>query len=363
VRLLIFNLAMDVDDPVLGFTSGWVRALAARCDAVDVITMRAGRVDLPANVRVHSAGKEHGRGVPRRVAEFYRLLLRVMRTARPQACFSHMMPAFTVMGGPLLSAAGIPIVTWYAHPSLTATLKLAHRFSRRMVTSLPGAYPYRRDKLLVVGQGIDTDAFRPGDGGEEEGEPLLLCAGRLSPVKDHHTLIEAAARLHAAGVSFRLAVVGGPAIARDEEYVRGLRSLARQRGLDGRVDFAGAVAPAGLVAWYRRCAAHVNLTPAGFGDKVALEAMSCARPSLAANDDLRETMGAHARRLWFPKGDAGALAENLGEVLSLGRDERARMGRDLRASVVERHGLSRLASRLITLLADEATSRGVDGRH
>ena len=351
MRLLMFNLAMDADDPVLGFTSGWVRALAAHCETVDVITMRAGRLDLPANVRVHSAGKEKGRGVPRRVVAFYRLLYQVLRATRPDACFSHMMPAFTVMGGPILRAAGVRIVTWYAHPSLTRTLKVAHRFSSRMVTSLPQAYPYRQDKLVVVGQGIDTDVFRAGPESEDEGRPLLLCVGRLSPVKDHPTLIEAAALLQATGTAFRLAIVGGPATACDEAYLRRLRALAEERGLEGHVEFAGPVSPAALPSWYRRCAAHVNLTPAGFGDKVALEAMACSRPSLVANEDLRETMGAHASALCFPAGDAPALAQRLQELLAAGREERAHIGRDLRTRVIERHGLTRLAGRLVELLA------------
>lgn len=365
MRLLMFNLATDADDPVLGFTSAWIRALAAHCATVDVITMRAGRLDLPGNVRVHSVGKEKGHGRPRRIAGFYRMLFRVVRNVRVEACFSHMMPAFSVLAGPILRSAGIPIVTWYAHPALSATLKLAHRFSRRMVTSLPGAYPYRKDKLVVVGQGIDTDVFTPaqGDGGEStEGMPLVLCVGRLSPVKDHATLIAAAARLRDAGETFRVAIVGGPATSRDEEYVRGLRARLHQRGLAGQVELAGPVAPSGLAAWYRRCAAHVNLTPAGFGDKVALEAMSCARPSLAANDDLRETMGPHADRLWFPPGDAAVLAQRLRGVLAMSREERARVGLDLRARVIDRHGLDRLARRLMALLTAEAATASAPGR-
>ena len=32
VNLLLFNLAMDADDPVLGHTTAWTNALARRCD-------------------------------------------------------------------------------------------------------------------------------------------------------------------------------------------------------------------------------------------------------------------------------------------------------------------------------------------
>jgi glycosyltransferase involved in cell wall biosynthesis len=355
LRLLLFNLATDEDDPVLGFTSAWIRVLAARCASVDVITMRAGRFDLPANVRVRSVGKEKGHSIPRRIGAFYRLLFRMLREERVDACFSHMMPAFTVLGGPVLRARRIPLVTWYAHPSLTRTLKLAHHLSDRMVTSLPTAYPYLKDKLTVVGQGIDTTLFSPG--GAEDDPPLVLCVGRLSPTKDHSTLIEAVARLHEAGERFRLAVVGGPATSRDFAYVRELRAQADARGLGAIVHWVGPVAPAALPAWYRRCAVHVNLTPVGFGDKVALEAMSCGRASVVANDDFRETLGSAGPWLTFPPGDAGALAERLRALLALPSSERARLGLDLRARVVEWHGLPRLAGRLIEILREEGARK------
>ncbi len=160
-RLLLFNLVTDAAHPILGFTSQWIRALAARVDTIDVLTMRAGVIDLPANVRVHSVGAEHGYSEPRRAFNFYRQLIRIIRERRPDGCFSHMMPEFSGLGGPLLRACGIPLVTWYAHPSLTLPVKVAHFFSNRMVTSLPGAYPYRKDKLSVIGQGIDTELFAP----------------------------------------------------------------------------------------------------------------------------------------------------------------------------------------------------------
>ena len=76
-RLLLFNLATDADDPILGFTHDWIRSLAARVERVDVVTMWAGRLDVPRNVRVHSVGKELGHSEPRRAVELYRIFARL----------------------------------------------------------------------------------------------------------------------------------------------------------------------------------------------------------------------------------------------------------------------------------------------
>ena len=66
MRILLFNLATDADDPLLGFTTRWIGALAERVEFIHVITMRVGRLEMPANVRVYSVGKEKGYSEPRR---------------------------------------------------------------------------------------------------------------------------------------------------------------------------------------------------------------------------------------------------------------------------------------------------------
>ncbi len=109
MRLLLFNLATDVDDPVLGFTTSWIGALAKQVEVIHVITMRAGRVQVPGNVRVHSVGKEKGCSEFRRVLAFYRQLLRILRHDHIDACFSHMIPIFTILAAQFLVAVMVNI--------------------------------------------------------------------------------------------------------------------------------------------------------------------------------------------------------------------------------------------------------------
>src|SRR5512132_1096345 len=100
MRILLFNLATDADDPLLGFTTRWISALAARVEFIHVITMRMGRLNVPDNVRVYSVGKEKGFSELRRLMEFYRLLFRILREDRIDACFSHMITIFTILAAP-----------------------------------------------------------------------------------------------------------------------------------------------------------------------------------------------------------------------------------------------------------------------
>jgi glycosyltransferase involved in cell wall biosynthesis len=351
LRLLLFNLVTDADDPILGFATGWIRALAQRVEFINVVTMRAGKVDVPHNVRVYSVGKEKGYSEPRRIVEFYRHLFRIVRADSIDACFSHMMPLFTILAAPVLKSLRIPIVTWYAHPSVTRTLKLAHRFSDRMVTSIATSYPYKHDKLLVVGHGIDGNIFAPGESALEQRMATILCVGRLSPVKDHFTLLRAAKLLRQRwSQPFRVVILGAPGSARDDSHIRWLQKQVEALDLQDTVYFEPPTAITGLPTWYRRCTVHVNLTPSGFVDKVALEAMSCAKPCLMANEGFRETLGRFADQLLFRHGDAEHLAERLLALLMLDDRRRDEIGRYLHGRMVQLHSLKNLTSNLVEVL-------------
>lgn len=350
MNLLWFNLATDLDDPILGFTTQWICAVAERVDRIFVITMRAGRLALPDNVDCVSVGKEAGHSRPRRIFNFYSNLHRTLERDRIDACFSHMIPLFSFLSAPLLRRRKIPLATWFAHPSLTTELKLAHYASDVMITSLPSTYPYRRDKLRIIGQGIDTEMFAP-DGSSPDEPPLVLCAGRLSPVKNHATLLGAVEQLRREfNREFRVVILGSPAKPSDAAYGASLREQAREHGLSDLVEFHEGVPRDELPGWYRRCAVHVNLTPAGFGDKVALESQACARPTITANEDFRETLGDYADRLIFRPGDPDDLCSRLLALLSLPEEERLRMGLYLRERVQHLHGIENLAARLVKLL-------------
>src|SRR5205085_10028960 len=126
-----------------------------------------------------------------------------------------------------------------------------------------------------------------------------------------------------------------------ERCAASLGALADELGLRERVVFENGVPPAQLPAWYRRCAVHVNLTPAGFGDKVAWEAMACGRPCLVANEDFRETLGRYEHELLVR--DAADLAGKLESLLAKTAAERNEIGAYLRGQVQRLHSLPRLA--------------------
>ena len=350
MHLLWFNLATDVDDPILGFGTRWICALAKRVEFIHVITMRAGRVEVPDNVRVYSVGKEKGYSEPRRVIEFYRFLFRILREDRIDACFSHMIPIFTILAAPVLRPKSIPLVTWYAHRQVTPTLKWAHHFSDRMVSIDRSSYPVAHDKLIAVGHGIDTDFFSPDTAPPSDRSPLLLSVGRISPIKDPITLVEAIHLLRQRGHSLRCALVGSSPDQRNV-YADEVSQKVKALDLEESVQFIGPVPNHQVAQWYQRSFAHVNCSPPDHSlDKAVLEAMACGKPSLSSTLGFKETMEKWADRLLFQHSNPEDLAKKIEGLLRLTDAERQAMGLSLRQSVVKRHDLEQLADRIVALL-------------
>lgn len=350
--LLLFNLATDADDPVLGFTSAWANALAAYFPRVDVMTMRAGRLATADNVRVYSIGKEKGYSEPRRALEFYRRLSSLLLRERYAAAFAHMTPLFAVLAALPLCARGVPLTLWYTHGAVSRTLRLAERVVGRVVTASPESFRLASPKVRVLGHGIDTDQFapaaRPAAGNARF---TVLSVGRIAPVKRLETLVEAANRLYH-GLELRdLRVrIVGEAAPEDAGYAEGLRRQVTLLGLEAVVTFAGPRPYDQVADEYRRADVMVNLSRTGSLDKAVLEAMACGTPVVTANEAFAAVLAPWADRLLIPHDAPGKLAAALVRLKRLPDDERAVLGAALRARVVADHSLPRLMERLVNVL-------------
>ncbi len=349
MHLLWFNLATDLDDPILAFTSSWIRAVAKRVDSIHVVTMRCGRVKPPKNVRIYSVGKEKGFSEPRRVLEFYRHLLHILRGDAVDVCFSHMIPIFSVLAAPVLKTRRIPILSWYAHRQKSFTLKLAHCLSDRMVSINRSSYPYPSDKTMYSGHGIDTELFAPNKNTLAIDPPLILFAGRLSPIKDPVTFIRAA-RLLGNQLRFQVALIG-PLLEADSEYSRILMDEFDQLRKTVPSELIRGVSQTQLVDWYQRAFAVVNCSPPDHSlDKTVLEAMACAKPALSSTLGYKETMGRETSSLLFHAADPEDLAAKLRRLLKLPAETVQEMGLYLREQTVKNHSLRNLAENLTALL-------------
>ncbi|MBB2986755.1 D-inositol-3-phosphate glycosyltransferase [Terracoccus luteus] len=160
----------------------------------------------------------------------------------------------------------------------------------RDLVELYGADPAA---VSVVPPGVDLTTFRPGDRtaarralGVPDDDELLLFVGRIQPLKAPDVLLRAAHEIvrrdPSRGARLRVAVLGGPSgsgLDRPTELV----DLARGLGIADLVHFVPPVGRAELAQWYR--AADLVVVPSrseSFG-LVAVEALACGTPVVAAD--------------------------------------------------------------------------------
>lgn len=344
-RLLLFNLRTDADDHILGFTTGWINALAARYDWIDVVTMHRGRLAVADNVTVYSAGREQGYSRAHRLLRFYRLVTGLLLRHRYSACFAHMTPLFAGLAGPLLTLRGVPTTLWYTHRQHTRELVAGTRFSRRVVSAVESSFPVETAKLRPIGHGIETDFFVPGAADIRHSDRIVYVA-RLTDIKHQHTLIQAVADLDC-----EVILVGDIPDGYGADYKERLVALVDALALRERVIFTGAQTADQVRDWYQSATIAVNLSPPGLFDKAALEAMACAVPVVVSNPAFDPLTGPWRDSLHIASPeDVGRLRARLAHLLSLPVAERKAIGHGLRERMMAQHSLSALVDKLVSVL-------------
>jgi D-inositol-3-phosphate glycosyltransferase len=153
-------------------------------------------------------------------------------------------------------------------------------------------------KVSLVPCGVDLSVFRPLDQKMVRdrlglnGEKILLYVGRVEPLKGLDLLVETAAQMDSED-GVRVIVVGAD-VNGDREMDR-VKLLAKERDLEGQIDFVGQVDHKELPLYYN--AADVCVVPSyyeSFG-LVALESMACGTPVVATRVGGLSTIIHHGR--------------------------------------------------------------------
>jgi glycosyltransferase involved in cell wall biosynthesis len=350
---------MDTSHTALGFTTSWTNALARRAEHVSVITMFSGELALEPNVTVYSLGKERGFSEPRRLAEFYRALFRILREHRIDACFAHMAPLFAALFAPVGKARHIPLLLWYAHGSVSRTLRIAHFLADRCVTSTPAGFRLPSDKLRILGQGIDTEVFRPPEARRQDYDATAISIGRLGPVKRLEELLAAVAlaRRQLGTDALRLELTGGPLTPADQDYVELLHRETRSLGIEDAVDFAGPVRFDQIPARYHHGSLFLSQSATGSLDKALLEAMASGCIPISPNESFARLASEHGLEHLVPGPGPEGMAEAIVAARRLPPAEREELRARLRGIVESEHSLDALADRLMAQLTELVEDR------
>lgn len=213
-------------------------------------------------------------------------------------------------------------------PTQSKLESLVDRFTLARVSSVAGITDYVRRRAqaryrlseaqtCTIYHGVDTDRFHPPVGGRAHGEVLRIAVvANLIPEKGIHVLLEALASLR--DIPWRLAIAGdGPESAK-------LQELARQLGLDSRVEFLGLQDDIPALLQRSDVMVHPALWEEALGNTI-LEGLATGCVVIASRvGGIPELINDGVTGILVPPGQSGALADAL-RLVHMDRELRARI--------------------------------------
>jgi sugar transferase (PEP-CTERM/EpsH1 system associated) len=287
-----------------------------------------------------------------RLSFFVPPLLRAIRAYRPDIVHSRNWGAIEAVLAARLAA--VPVVIHSEHgyeiESLSRT-PVRQQWMRRLVCSVADAVftvsgelrgfhaaqaGIRPDRIRVLWNGVDTQAFAPARQartqmrsqlGISSGDFVIGAVGRMVPIKDYATLIQAAGRLAEAGSNFKLILVGdGPELPRLRELAQSLSGVGSHFLALGRRDDIPALL-AGMDVFVQ--------TSLGEGmSNTVLEAMASGLPVVVTRVGGNPEIVTHGCGWLFEPGDVQHLSQLL-LMLAADRDFCRRAGQAARSRVEE----------------------------
>ncbi len=334
VNLLVLTQAVDLNDPVLGFFHGWIVELSKHYEKIHVICLKEGKHLLPANVVVHSLGKESGVSRLVHLARFYRYIWTLRHEY--DAVFVHMNPEYVVLGRKSWFLLRKKVYLWRNHYSGGFLTVLAVLLSRKVFCTSRFSFTARFKKTRIMPVGVN---FAPITDVVREPRSILFLA-RIAPSKRPDMLLRALRALKERGIPCSASVYGS-SLAEDEQFATDTRAFAQKEGLN--VVFHEGVPHQETPRIFASHDIFVNLSASGMYDKTLFEAAAAGCLVLASSRDFAALVDA---RFVFAENDIDDLARKLEALLALPEREKE-SAREKFKALAETQSLQRLVDRLV----------------
>lgn len=352
INLIFFCQSVDGQDPVVADTYQRVLYLSqdARINHIDVIAIKGREVNINTKVQVHVLGL-NGNQKLRLLARFYQLLWSIGRKRSIDICYLYMTPTRVPLFFLMKPFFNYKIVLWFAHSIYTWKTRLSiYLFTDRWLSVNKAQGNLPTSKLRLVGQGVDTDLFKPPEHVSIKYD--LITVGRITPAKKLELIIDVLDYCRKEyGLLLNLLIGGGCYLPEDKIYKEKLEDLIRQKGLQDAVIFAGPIPRPQLPKYLHQSRIFIFTVPGGVG-KATMEALACGLPVVLAEPTAGDFFGAELADYFLCERDIPDLSSKVFRLLNLSPDEKSRLDQKIRHLIDTKCSMKIFTTRIVDELVD-----------
>ncbi len=227
-----------------------------------------------------------------------------------------------------------------------SSLSASHIVVSRYVQETIAHFTGEPEKLHVIHVGVDGSLFTPLPTGHKPDPNRILYVGQINFNKGVDILLQAMRLLVERRPSLRLTLIGGSFYRHQRLQEQKIRSLAKEPGLRGCVEFLGERSPHEVAEQMRQNALLVLPSRAESFGAVLVEALACGTPVVATRCGGPEDIVTEDVGMLVPPEDPAALSQAIEHVLA----HRQRYDpAHLRKYALENFGWEHIASQTIDL--------------
>ena len=213
---------MDLDDPILSHQVSTVNELSKYFNRVIVLTGRIGRYTTNSNVQIKSFGYDKRKKI-RSLCRFIFIFLKITFNRDQKVIFSHMTDVYSAIISPLTKTLRIKHCLWYAHTYKSIYLWWSHVWVDKIITSTAGSCPIKSKKIIVIGQGVNSNDFQFYVRNFESRKEIIHI-GRFDQKKNISKIIETVAVLRKVYPQIHLKIIGSSTSAEYSKIAEILKS-------------------------------------------------------------------------------------------------------------------------------------------
>jgi glycosyltransferase involved in cell wall biosynthesis len=266
----------------------------------------------------------------------------------PVAVVGHMVPLYTLVAAPFVRARRVPLMLWYTHWKGHIVLRMAMLVCTHLLSLDVRSFPLRSRKVHGIGHGIDVNEFPCQPVNPAAGRSFrVISVGRYSPPKKLDEIVEAVRIARDRGLDVRVDLLGTASPGFEAAYKRRLEELVARPEYREFATVGGSVPRTELPPVY--AAADVVVSDFISPDKIVLEAASSCRPVLASHVALDTLFAGIEPPLAFERGRPEVLADRIMALAALTDEQRAAIGSELRERVRTQHSVETWADAILRL--------------